>query len=456
MLTVFKGSKKVFFLVCVLTLLARWPGHDSEDIKNLRENLRSDQAVDFWGGFSSAFYGAIPNFYPGWETNLLLVHWFLASVGLYLLFYIQDKFLLKFDLLGALLTSLIMGLSTLITRDGTMLSCLVVALGILTTISRVKHLGYVPSGLLAFISLALFLVAASFRPWVSASIFFIFFFVITQLFELRLKKNTLAVLLIGIMFFSFVSIGLELASKRILSLKKSYPEQQVMLMDLSAFTCWSSNPIVVTKASSILGAFYAEEKIPDNFCNTFKPSNWVHLMKDDPISKSEKMFMLIQPENEETYKKVRDGWLQMVLHHPVDYVQSKAMFASQTMLGGDTRRIKFFQLVTHRENSQTFWTELAPSLVLLPLDLAVSSHLFSPAVVFFIILLLVICLQRMNLLSSSFESGLIYLVGFQGFWLMGTVLAYIGDTARFTYASGSISLLILRLLYLSHQKKAVT
>jgi hypothetical protein len=75
----------------------------------------------------------------------------------------------------------------------------------------------------------------------------------------------------------------------------------------------------------------------------------------------------------------------------------------------------------------------------LPLDVAITSHLFSP---FFTVLLFFILIYAPpKPLSRSNASKLLGLSLFSLLWFAGTVIAYIGDTARFTYTSGALVLL---------------
>jgi hypothetical protein len=117
------------FLGFLAVLASRWPGHDSEDIKNLRLNANSSNPTDFWGGTSSMFYGHFPNFYPGWESLLLIFQWGITSVGLILLTKrVQSGW--KVQAVWFLISLLVVELGTLLTRDGLMLALLVFGFGL--------------------------------------------------------------------------------------------------------------------------------------------------------------------------------------------------------------------------------------------------------------------------------------------------------------------------------------
>jgi hypothetical protein len=75
----------------------------------------------------------------------------------------------------------------------------------------------------------------------------------------------------------------------------------------------------------------------------------------------------------------------------------------------------------------------------MPLDAAITIHLFSPLFTFLLFFMLVYASSKP--LSRYKTPDLIGLSLFSLLWFAGTVIAYIGDTARFTYTSGALILL---------------
>lgn len=431
---------KVFIVYSLSTLLVRWPGHDSEDIKNLRNNSLSKEPIDFWGGASAAFYGNFPNIYPGWESLLLVFQWFLTFSGLiFLLDSLRPKSN-KIRTFSFALFVLLIQVSTLITRDSLMLSMIIFGVGLgIKFAPKSRRLKV----LLIALIFTLFLCAASLRPWISPAIFVLFLWLLKIRRDAALSKFGSLLIPVGLMLFTSLAILLEVGATKVQELKKSYPEQQVMLMDLSATVCWSTNSDAVAVALKGIKYFYEDKRIPNNFCNTFKPSNWVHLMKNDSMSSRPTGFRLISPGDRESYSGVRNAWFEMLTSHPVDYVQNKFMYASQTLLGGDTREIKLLELNRLVPSSLFDAKETLYAIVLFPLDVAISLHLFSP---FIFLLLLMSQLAFQGRTSRKIylaKKDCLLLLSFQVFWVAGTVVAYIGDTARFTYVLGSMSLLVL-------------
>jgi hypothetical protein len=435
-------STRLFFIL-LFPLVARWPGHDSEDIKNLRLNANSSNPSDFWGGASSMFYGHFPNFYPGWESLLLIFQWGIASVGLILLTKrVQSTW--KVQAVWFLISLLVVELGTLLTRDGLMLSLLVFGFGLVNASD-----GSSPRRRNAFLKIALvvFLIAAWFRPWVSPAIAVLYIYISKFASSISNWRRKLLNRLVLILVFMSLALGFEIGSSKILYLEKSYPEQQVMMMDLASMACWSTNQSTVDRAILGLENFYQAKKMPTYFCNTFRPTNWIHLFHQDLVSKQQPVFTLIQIGDHQTYANVRSAWFNSILSSPVDYVQNKFMYASQTLLGGDTRGIRLFSSNYFENSSRSALFTFFSALVLVPLDAAITFHLFSPLFTFLFFSILVYASSKP--LSRYKAPELIGLSIFSLLWFAGTVTAYIGDTARFTYTSGALIVLAITFIHFS-------
>ncbi len=427
----------IYVLSALLVLLARWPSHDSEDIKNLRKNFESSSPNDFWGGFSAFFYGNFPDFYPGWESLLLLFQWLSATSGLLIILLKIKRLSFHFAII---LVLVLVSMCTLITRDALMLSLLLLGLGFAVVYKDSNSAIRKP--MFGFSSFFVFFIASCFRPWVGIAVAFLFLMVFPS-FRLGKAGSSRLFFIFGFSILFFISsVGVEIFTAKALSLEKSYPEQQVMMMDLAASACWSTNQSMVSKSKEGLGNFYLDGVVPSYFCNTFRPTNWVHLFHPDMISGNQPGFRLIPVGDTDSYEKLRASWFDSVLSHPVDYVQVKLMYASQTLIGGDSRRIRLLDS-NYFENSDRSKTFLVYSgLVLALLDFAVSLHLFSP---FFSFLFLgyVYYVSSCKKYFGYFPKSTIWLSTFLITWLVCTVIAYIGDTARFTYTSGALVILIL-------------
>lgn len=446
-----KATKKfpILYILCLFAVLAsRWPGHDSEDIKNLRLNANSSSPTDFWGGASSMFYGHFPNFYPGWESLLLLFQWGVTGFGLVLLTR-KMQMGWRGQAVWFVISLLIVELGTLLTRDGLMLSLIVFGFGLVHTADRASP--RLRSALLKT-SLTVFLIAAWFRPWVSPAIAVFYIYSSRFASSSSTWRQKLIKRIVLIIVFTSFALGFEIGTSKILDLEKSYPEQQVMMMDLASMTCWSTNQTTVNRATLGLENFYQTKQIPSYFCNTFRPTNWIHLFQQDLVSKQQPDFKLIQVGDYKSYLGVKSAWLKSITSSPVDYIQNKLMYASQTLLGGDSRSIRLFSENYFKNTSRSTAFAYFSAIALVPIDLAISFHLFSPL---FSLLLFIALFVFTKPLSRYRATDLMSLTLFSLLWFAGTVIAYIGDTARFTYTSGALILLAITFNSLKLRKSTI-
>lgn len=426
----------VYLFLSLAVLIARWPAHDSEDIKNLRNNFESSNPTDFWGGFSALFYGYFPNFYPGWESLLLIFQWALATAGIIMVLVNAKRLPAKWSI--PLLVILI-SLSTLVTRDALMLSLILFGIGCSFSY---KQSNSKFKSIIICLSVASIFTASCFRPWVSPAIAILILYLFPN-FRGPTRRYLRFSTILGFCFiFSISSLGAEIISSKSLQLEKSFPQQQVMMMDLSASACWSTNQESVKSSMEGLKYFYSDRKVPDYFCNTFRPTNWIHLFHMDMLTGNQPLFRLIPLNDSQTYKEIQNSWIRNIIQNPVDYIQTKFMYLSQTFLGGDTRRIHLLQPDYYADSNRSPLFLVFSALLLAPLDIVISLHLISPFISIFLLGFILIWRIRRKATDEEINE-IFWLSAFQISWVVCTVIAYIGDTARFTYTPGAIVILLL-------------
>ena len=426
----------IYIILAISILLARWPAHDSEDIKNLRNNFESSNPTDFWGGFSALFYGNFPNFYPGWESLLLIFQWALATAGIIMVLVNAKKLPVRWSIPFLVI---LISLSTLVTRDALMLSLILFGIGCSFSY---KQSDSKFKSVLIFLSIASIFIASCFRPWVSPAIAILILYLFPNFRGPTSRYLRFSTILGFCFIFSISSLGAEIISSKSLQLEKSFPQQQVMMMDLSASACWSTNQESVKSSMEGLKYFYSDRKVPDYFCNTFRPTNWIHLFQMDMLTGAQPLFRLIPLNESQTYKEIQNSWIRNISQNPVDYIQTKFMYLSQTLLGGDTRRIHLLQPDYYADSNRSPLFLVFSALLLAPLDIVISLHLLSPIISIFLIGFFLIWRIRRNATEEGFNE-IFWLSAFQISWVVCTVVAYIGDTARFTYTPGAIVILLL-------------
>jgi hypothetical protein len=135
------------------------------------------------------------------------------------------------------------------------------------------------------------------------------------------------------------------------------------------------------------------------------------------------------------------------MRDPATYIQNKYMFGSQVFIAGDSRYLRLFSSNYYSTSSRIDLIDRLIGLFFLPWDVIITLHLLSMNASL-ILWITVLLKQYRNGKSRNFKNDLIYVCSFI-LWLGATVVAYIGDNGRYTYAA-SLALLFSLFLYKSN------
>jgi hypothetical protein len=276
------------FILAVITFASELPNFYGEDIINARESFKSGEKLDFWGGISTLFYSSIPDFGFRWQVWLGLVQLFLATIGLLLIFR-PNRVDSRKRLIVYVICYFALIFSSQMTRDGLMFSLLIFGFGLLSL--RMDNNKKIKP-----ISFPLFVIALamSFRPWLSLAIIpLVLLISVNSTRGLSRKSLTLLVCVL-----TFLPATLEVTASKALSLKESYPEQQVMIMDLAATYCYTNNLSSGLRAKTGLEIFTNAENYPSVACQLFRPDTWLSLTRGGGNESSKEIqtrFWLISP-----------------------------------------------------------------------------------------------------------------------------------------------------------------
>ncbi len=413
----------VLAILAALTLISIWPNTIGEDIQNARDNFRSDTRLDFWGSSSSVFFGYFPEVIVSWQTLLTLTQITFCLYFLYWNFrFNESKQLFRKSHLHILAYFLII-LSSQVTRDGIMLSLTLLSLGLLFQSQVSKH-----SMVLRSLSGVVLILAASFRPWLSISLFIVWSIVLAR-FEssLLLSKKKLAT---GAVVVALLPLVLISTQARIFAIEKSFPEQQVFLMDFAGVYCSTTNEKTERDLRETLEYFYPDDKVlPKEFCSMFRPDTWESLYYRGLSSGNE--ISLLSKESTAQYNSVRQDWIQLSTRDPISYFQNKLFQLTKILVVSDSRNIRAFTAVQSDEEVRAM-----RSLYLIPFDIAISLHLISPLVAIFSGTIWLLRRNREKIIGDLFKP--LALKGAYlsiGFWIAATLIAYIGSNGRYLYSS---------------------
>jgi hypothetical protein len=236
-------------------------------------------------------------------------------------------------------------------------------------------------------------------------------------------------------------VALEFLAAKSLRLNKSFPEQQVMLMDTAATYCYTTNTETGMKAQKALMLFTSDPNYPKMACQLYRPDTWLSLTKAINTSSEglEFDFSLIKASDKRDYETLKSTWINFIITDPVSYLQNKILFASKLFIGSDSRNVSIL-------SAKTTSTKIL-GIYRIPYDIAITLHIYSLLALVMILFLLPIkkfLQKRRN--GITIDQVSISLLSAVFIWTALSAIAYIGSNGRYTYALTILSLVI----YISH------
>jgi hypothetical protein len=326
-------SRLLTVLITLIGNLSLWPFSGGEDVANARENMLTGEKIDFWGGFSQLFYSSFKMDEPIWHIVLGLIHSTLILLGTLISLKNLDLATRKnasYVLLVCLhfvATIYVLNLS----RDGTLLAFAWIGTSLTLRALHKRSFGIMTTSL----GISLLIIGLAFRPWLAVAFIP---FVITMLYRtnnVSTKSIRILVLLLVSILLSAGPLVIDLGSKKLLNLKDSYPEQQVMILDLASVACLSPEKSAQSFALESLQPISTSPVLDrERLCGQYYPQSWASLVfYSNP---SDPALRMIATEEFITYKKIRASWINLITNKPTQYLQVKTFQVAQLFLAGDS------------------------------------------------------------------------------------------------------------------------
>lgn len=449
------GNVKSMLVVLLFSsIFLLWENPAGDDIALSRDIYLSGAPNDYLGAFSNVFYGLFPSVVSSWWHSLLLFQLLISFIGLNLIHMTFNKSTLKYDFLYVVFSYFALLMAGASSRDGTMISLLLFAIGLLSySFTRLNVIG---SKLLKFSAYVLLILCFSFRPWLSVVIVPILHWSwITN--KKSVSKNYKIVNLFMTMILFLAPLFVDQSVKKVFNLNHAYPEQMVMIHDLSTTYCWGNNSKAVAYAYQGLQQLAVNENYLKHLCQFYRPNTWQAVVfpnnQDLSIRNLTIPLDLIAVNAESKYREVRSNWLKSIKNDPFGYVQNHLMFGTQVMISGEMRELRIINTIKKDLNKPNYNTTstFVRSLIILPYDLFRSLHIFSPAVTMIIFFLYL----RMVRQPRERKVVQIYFFSFCS-WIIMTTVGFASDNGRYTY--GAVILCYLGLFFskLSSYEKNVS
>jgi hypothetical protein len=255
---------------------------------------------------------------------------------------------------------------------------------------------------------------------------------VLSLSNIKALRQGRALILFASLAILMSPVFLDVGSKRIMNLTESYPEQQVMILDITSLACLSPEKSIQSAALTALQPISASPGLSrEKLCGQFYPQNWASTVFYSNPSKP--ALHMIATAERKTYNTFRNSWINIITSRPTQYLQLKLIQISQLFFAGDS-----FTL------SMSSWRELP----ILPYEILKALRLFS----FLPILLLIVALTLS--FRDRISSSLLYAL--PSTYLLAIVvvtLAFVGNNQR--YISWLAMLLLFAFLNAPRLEKGV-
>jgi hypothetical protein len=155
---------------------------------------------------------------------------------------------------------------------------------------------------------------------------------VTSLVTLKSIIKRISIFILIILF----SFGLNNIFSEAYNLKKVYPEQQPIIMDLSAQYCWGTNSLQIKNAGNTLSKLVKENYPLRSMCSSLRPDSWDNLHNYPETWEYSSPIIRITGNNDEMISSLILSWLKLILTHPVDWLQVRLYFLGPTLFASNS------------------------------------------------------------------------------------------------------------------------
>jgi hypothetical protein len=353
----------VLFCLGFLILLPFGNGGLEGDQRNLMSLERSDN----WNFIVPFVYGQWPDFLGSWKTSLTVFQLLLFWLGMYLIF--KD---FQFDRLSAYIFFILFYVSTFFTanlfRDASLFALSALGIGFVFEASRRKSLRkylYFSAGIVCL------LLASMFKPFYSLILSLVLLNAISVIFSIKPRDIfKLVPVPVLILIFSFTINNILSESFK---LRSVYPEQQPIIMDLSAQYCWGTDPEQIAMAGNALKGLVKDKYPLRSLCSSLRPNSWDNLHNypekwqySSPIKRITNEGN--KDESDKLVSELINRWISLIITHPVDWLQVRLYFLGPTLFASNSFTANIVSQTPdvdqHSYLSKTWNLLLAPALAL--------------------------------------------------------------------------------------------
>lgn len=420
---IFKNQKVIMifsFLYLILFIFSIYPGTGGEG--GQRDLPTLSTKIDWWNFFPAFIYGYWPTNLLPWRYSLGIFQTLLFIFGNFLIYrklsHNTSKILLY------LLAMIFLFFVAQVLRDASMLSVYTFSVGLLLN-SEYKQKRY-KIGLI-ILSVITSIIGGLFRPVFAPLFATLYIIIFWRLLNYRLNKIILASTLIIIATLPWL-LDQELSKK--FELGRSFPQQQVMIYDLSKLGCWGHGQKLKNLAMESLNPLLREKNDFESVCASLTPSGWDHLRSKIEDVRSSPVLSRIANEDEETMRQLQKDWISSIRINPYEWLLIKSIDLSQVMFMANT----FYSPEFFEDKNLNLLFKTGDTIIKIPykfVGMADKLRIFS--IVFsliFGVLILMVTGKKHNF-SSDFKTDLNLFIAINLVFLIWLSITFVANNGRY-------------------------
>lgn len=310
------------FILTLIIAISVYPGKTA--LEGDQRNLLSPaERTDNWGFLTVFIYGEWPNLFGNWRYTLILFQLFMSVLGFLLLTDDLTFRNVKQFCLFYLLFFVSVMFSIQLWRDSSLYSFSLFGFGVINFAH--KRTGQLKV-MLFLIGGASLIFASMFKPFLSLAIVPLLYWLLWQKKgEFSKKAKLLKVAALSIFILAPTILNSNFSS--LMHLKRVYPEQQPIVLDLAMNYCWGTSEAIRNSAESSLTTLVRPNYPIETVCAATNPFRWDDLHQDpktwlysSPISR------LTGERAKSEVSRLISNWLNLIWRNPVDWIQVRLLF----------------------------------------------------------------------------------------------------------------------------------
>lgn len=318
------------YIICFTLSASLDPG----DIPYGRETFKRGNPSDWLGTYAGFTYFLIPEWPLGWARNLVFIQLMIALIGLRLLVPTK-KTSKRFSFEALLIVHYLVAVfSSQQSRDGALLSQLILGFGIINFSFRAIKFKLVhqATGILVLIS------GLAFRPIMSVPvvILLVCLNLISEEKSYRLRFSKLVGISLSILI---LPTSLELLMTSALAKQREYPLQTVLLQDLGFAACQSANPRTIDSSIDTLSQLATDADFHKRICQFYRIYTWQSLLGIIAPSATTKDLSppIRTAQTSDEFNSLFHDWFLTMVSDPKTYAQAKFVSLTQVLFSSQTR-----------------------------------------------------------------------------------------------------------------------